>query len=678
MASSGFIKVGNKTENMNYVGEKLFSDFDFSDVTLVCADNHHLPAHRAILCASSSFLRELLYDSQQQRTFLYFGRVEQEDMMTLLEFIYLGACSVQRSRLEEVVRLAAELEVSKFTEDTKIYKDISNNDTNGIIGSSIPPDVELQKNQINSVKIEILNEDNKNTINYKQTALIPFINQTPGKQTKSEAIETVHEFEGKNTKKLVLYNNLTDLQDNDPLESVSRNIQGQESNLKIESSEQAYLGVVSVFDYTNKTIKIKKPSQLTKKGRRVHFPKTKIPEVDAEGKYNCEKCAYRTENKHRYVKHKVLRHEGFSYNCEKCPSSFKSPEGLKTHIESFHKGVWFKCAECKKQFSLKISLERHEGGKKGCTVCDYSSCAKKVDRHMSTIHNMYFSDGFFRCDVCSFQATKCARLLHHKSRTHTSILVSCDYCDYKNKSKSLVKFHTEEKHYGVTYPCGICDFRTTKKKLLNHRVKEHNIKDLSCKDCSYVGKSSSGLQYHIGAKHPNEDYICTKCNMKFHSRNSLMRHKKHQHENQPIICDQCSYAGKSIPLLELHIKSRHTDLFHKQCSKCSYKATNKINLHNHEQVVHAGIKFECEKCGKQSKTPRGLVNHKRMCVNGQRLSEKKDKFIKTEEKLGESQEQNSESNEKYSENQENFGQEIAVALEGKRCESKDCCRIPDV
>ena len=94
------------------IGSQLFSDSDFSDVTLVCGDNQHLPAHRAVLCASSSFLRQLLYDSQQQRTFLCLASVPYEDMRSLLEVIYLGSCTLPRDRLDAVIALAAGLGVT--------------------------------------------------------------------------------------------------------------------------------------------------------------------------------------------------------------------------------------------------------------------------------------------------------------------------------------------------------------------------------------------------------------------------------------------------------------------------------------------------------------------------------------------------------------------------------------
>ena len=61
----------------NSFASKLLLDTEFSDVTLVCADNKQVTCHRAVLASSSSFLRELLLTSKQQNTFLYLGRVQE-------------------------------------------------------------------------------------------------------------------------------------------------------------------------------------------------------------------------------------------------------------------------------------------------------------------------------------------------------------------------------------------------------------------------------------------------------------------------------------------------------------------------------------------------------------------------------------------------------------------------
>ena len=173
-------------------------------------------------------------------------------------------------------------------------------------------------------------------------------------------------------------------------------------------------------------------------------------------------------------------------------------------------------------------------------------------------------------------------------------------------------------------------------RLKAHREKEHNAKDYQCTDCSYIGNTKSKYQYHRESKHPNEDYICTKCNIRLNFRSSYTRHMKHQHRNETMGCELCSYAGKSLHHLTLHMKAVHTAFEYKQCSKCSFKAKLNSSLRYHEQVTHEGIKFECEKCGKQTKNPTKLLEHKRVC-----------------------------------------GTELQIALKENStgCESQECCRL---
>ena len=94
MVNNSKVQLSNKNGLPN-----LFLDQDFSDVTLVCADNKKLQCHRAVLAASSSFLRELLRTTTQQNTYLYFGRIREGELLSLLEYIYLGQCSVEKENL---------------------------------------------------------------------------------------------------------------------------------------------------------------------------------------------------------------------------------------------------------------------------------------------------------------------------------------------------------------------------------------------------------------------------------------------------------------------------------------------------------------------------------------------------------------------------------------------------
>ena len=80
MMSNDQIEIRNPLYSATSLGTHLLRDPDFSDVTLVCADNQQVAGHRAVLSSSSSFLRRLLLDSQQQSTFLYLGRVHKQEV----------------------------------------------------------------------------------------------------------------------------------------------------------------------------------------------------------------------------------------------------------------------------------------------------------------------------------------------------------------------------------------------------------------------------------------------------------------------------------------------------------------------------------------------------------------------------------------------------------------------
>ena len=105
-------KVG--LDSISSLSSALLSDPDFSDVTLVSEDGQHLVAHRAVLAQASSFLRSILYESLQQRTFLYLGMVKKHVLQELLRFLYMGQCQIQRDSIEQLVQLARQLKIKEL------------------------------------------------------------------------------------------------------------------------------------------------------------------------------------------------------------------------------------------------------------------------------------------------------------------------------------------------------------------------------------------------------------------------------------------------------------------------------------------------------------------------------------------------------------------------------------
>ena len=60
LAENFILNWGDFTENAGGTLRDLHKDLDFTDVTLVCEDNHQIPCHRVILAASSTLLKAMI------------------------------------------------------------------------------------------------------------------------------------------------------------------------------------------------------------------------------------------------------------------------------------------------------------------------------------------------------------------------------------------------------------------------------------------------------------------------------------------------------------------------------------------------------------------------------------------------------------------------------------------
>ena len=91
------------------------SEVHFNDVTLVSDDYKQFPAHRVILSAGSQVLRKLLLiNTNSQNPVLYLKGVKNDELRSVLQFLYLGECRVSDDRVNEFMKAAIELELKDF------------------------------------------------------------------------------------------------------------------------------------------------------------------------------------------------------------------------------------------------------------------------------------------------------------------------------------------------------------------------------------------------------------------------------------------------------------------------------------------------------------------------------------------------------------------------------------
>ena len=95
----------------------LFGVEAFSDVTLVCADDQQLSAHRIILSSCSPFFRNILIKNPHMNILIYLKGISFTEMQAILKFIYQGSCEVSVEDLKGFLKAVRELKIDGLQED---------------------------------------------------------------------------------------------------------------------------------------------------------------------------------------------------------------------------------------------------------------------------------------------------------------------------------------------------------------------------------------------------------------------------------------------------------------------------------------------------------------------------------------------------------------------------------
>jgi len=103
-----------------------FKDFreekDFFDVTLVCEEEKQVEAHKIILSACSLLFRKILKQNKHQHPLIYLKDIKYSELLSLLNFMYLGEVNVAQEDLSTFLTAAEELKVNGLAQNSKNSK----------------------------------------------------------------------------------------------------------------------------------------------------------------------------------------------------------------------------------------------------------------------------------------------------------------------------------------------------------------------------------------------------------------------------------------------------------------------------------------------------------------------------------------------------------------------------
>ena len=101
--------------NISVAFRELREEKDFFDVTLAC-DDSQIQAHKVILSACSPFFRNVLRRNPHQHPLLYLKGVKYKELLSVLNFMYMGEVNVAQEELNSFLSVAEDLKVKGLTQ----------------------------------------------------------------------------------------------------------------------------------------------------------------------------------------------------------------------------------------------------------------------------------------------------------------------------------------------------------------------------------------------------------------------------------------------------------------------------------------------------------------------------------------------------------------------------------
>ena len=398
----------------------LFENNKFTDVTLVCGDQKTIEAHRLILSACSPVFAKILDQNKSAHPWIYLRGIDYEELKSIMEFIYLGASSLDSSKVNEFFEIAADLEVSSITKSQESARTFTPAETGEKAVKtekkdkvSTPPpttptleevtvdsDEEMAHAQFNSQQSNIMDDS--------------FVDSYGVPMDDDDDIQPKwNQMEQKSYKRKKCF------------------------NCNICSAKYASKGGVQLH------IKLKHG--------QLEIPKSLDKNDDCqkeEQKMILEEEAVETK-KPNISDFYHVDEDNSRLTCLICGVTFHSthsPEVVEKHLKDKHECQWevFNCRICNTEFTNYQQFQQHSCHSKGINICD----------------------------ECGYEAENILDLKKHTKAHHPATKFKCNLCNFRAPEKSVLKMHIMQVHIGKTFTCVRCNFSTKKKAQLKLHLKE--------------------------------------------------------------------------------------------------------------------------------------------------------------------------------------------------------------
>ena len=365
---------------------------EFTDVTLATDDGTQILAHQIILSSGSAFFKRILMmnKNHHQRPFLFLSGLKGSLVAALVNFVYLGECSVNEEDLDEFVKTGKEFGLQGIEEVT-LEDDYGEDEGGGKTEETLSPSLlETARDDILTkeylkleVDFETLSDDafdiNELDISEEHITESDGKNQSCDAQENPPTEAVINPFWNLGKMTGILPSEIVsdDLEENLAGESTSkaarhllqrRNVSDEILDLEVGNLLRKNVDVSKTgsgkgkSEDENPKEKIVSVNNTNRQAKvdvqRLHLVDHNEPPVKFR-KFYCNLCSYSTRRGHHLNQHKAEKHEGREYSCNICGFQAAYSSQLSRHKMDKHVNRKLECNSCDYKTTRRDNLRSH-------------------------------------------------------------------------------------------------------------------------------------------------------------------------------------------------------------------------------------------------------------------------------------------------------------------------------
>ena len=115
MAEKFNLRWNDFNSNIVKTFREIRKDEDLFDVTLACADQQQISAHKLILSSSSEYFKNIFKQNKHSHPLLCLLDVSSQEMKNILDYIYYGETEIDKDNLDRFLSISKRLKIEGLT-----------------------------------------------------------------------------------------------------------------------------------------------------------------------------------------------------------------------------------------------------------------------------------------------------------------------------------------------------------------------------------------------------------------------------------------------------------------------------------------------------------------------------------------------------------------------------------